>query len=55
MTRAEKIVAALVKELTPELNKEITRLKRKLSVAIEQRDMWREAAQRYRKQLLEKR
>jgi hypothetical protein len=54
MTREERIVAALVKELTPELHKEITLLRRKLKRALEQRDVWAEAARRYQKQVLGK-
>ena len=54
MTRTEKIVTALAKELAPELRKENVQLNRKLRIALQQRDEWRERAMRYRQQYLAK-
>lgn len=53
MTREERIVKQLTQELTPELGKQITQLKRHILQLEVQRDRWREAAQRYRNQIME--
>jgi hypothetical protein len=54
MTRQEKMLSNLMAALTPELQKEITLLKRKLVKMEQQRDNWKETALRYQKNLIER-
>ena len=53
-SRDEKLLLAVKKAVALEHTQEIMQLRRKLSRAIAQRDKWRESAQRYRKNLLER-
>jgi len=52
--RDEKLLLAVRKAVALEHAQEMLQLRRKLARAIAQRDKWRESAQRYRKNLLER-